>query len=557
MQHPRLTRRFNLRVPLRGGVTLAADLVLPDALPAPVVVLRTPYGRAGEMQTKRADAFASAGYCACWVDVRGRGDSEGMFDPYRNDGLDGVDVIAWASAQDWCDGSVATYGGSYSGRIQWLTALYQPPALKAMIVLVTPSDPFVENPTGLPGPMHVHWFRMTDGRAMQYTEAIDWMEVYRQRPLVELDEAAGFRSELWREQCRHQTLDAWWEPLRYQHRIGEIDVPVFHISGWYDDEEIGTPANFARLHAAGRAGQRLLMGPWGHQVNSSTRLGELDFGHDAVIDMDAAMTGFLDDMLRDHPPAEPRAPVRIFLMAANEWLDLDEWPPPGSAEMTWYVDSEGHANSGYGDGRLTDCPPSTESPADTWVHDPDRPVPFVTGASSAQIGGPDDYAGVETRGDVLVYTSEPLSKPLDLVGPVRLVAFVSTSAGDTDVTARLIDLHRNGFAQRLCDGLVRLRYRAGHEQAVAVEPDTVYEVEIAMWDTAQRLLPGHCIRVDIASSAHPKFAVNLGTGGDECETTTAVVAHNRLYHDAARPSRLLLTVLRGEVSDPTAEITSA
>jgi uncharacterized protein len=549
VQHPRLIRRFNVQIALRDGVRLAADLVLPDELPAPAVVLRTPYGRSGEMQTKRADGFARAGYCACLVDVRGRGDSEGAFDPYRNDGLDGVDVIAWAAAQDWCDGSVATYGGSYSGRIQWLTALQRPPALKAMIVLVTPSDPFVENPTGVPGPMHIHWFRMTDGRAMQYTEAVDWMKIYRHRPLMELDDAAGFRSELWREECRHQTLDAWWEPVRYQHRIGEVDVPVLHISGWYDDEEIGTPANFAAMRAAGRAGQRLLMGPWGHQVNTTTTLGELDFGHDAVIDLNAAMTGFLDEMVRDAPPPVPSPPVRIFLMAANKWLDLDEWPAPGSAEMAWYLDSDGHANSSYGDGRLRDGPPSTQSPEDAWVHDPDRPVPFVTASSSAQIGGPDDYSGVDTRGDVLVYTSEPLTEALDVIGPVRLVGFVSTSAADTDVTARLIDLHPNGFAQRLCDGLVRLRYRAGHDRARPVERDTAYEVEVVMWDTAQRVLPGHCIRVVIASSAHPKFAINLGTGDDESTETTAMIAHNRLYHDAARPSRLLLSVLPRRISD--------
>lgn len=543
MQHARLSRRFNVRIPLRDGVTLAADLVLPESLPAPVVVSRTPYGRSGEPQTKRADMFARAGYCACWVDVRGRGDSEGVFDPYRNDGLDGVDVIAWAAAQDWCDGSAATWGGSYPGRIQWLTALHHPPALKAMIVLVTPSDPFVENPTGVPSPMHVHWFRMTDGRAMQYTEAVDWMEVYRHRPLIEIDEAAGFRSERWREECRHQTLDAWWEPVRYQHRIGEVDVPVLHISGWYDDEEIGTPANFAAMRAAGRDGQRLLMGPWGHQVNAATTLGEVDFGPRGVIDLEATMTGFLDEMLRDTPPAEPLPPVRIFLMGANQWLDLDDWPAPGSAEVAWYLDSDGHANSSYGDGRLRDSPASEQSRADGWVHDPDRPVPFVTPASSAQIGGPDDYSGVDIRGDVLVYTSEPLTEPLDVIGPVRVVAFVSTSAEDTDVTARLIDVHPNGFAQRLCDGLVRLRYRDGHDRAQPVEPDTTYEVEVVMWDTAQRILPGHRIRVTIASAAHPKFSVNLGTGGDESEATTAVAAHNRIHHDANRPSRLLLTVL--------------
>jgi putative CocE/NonD family hydrolase len=280
-------------------------------------------------------------------------------------------------------------------------------------------------------------------------------------------------------------------------------------------------------------------------VNKGTTLGELDFGHDSVIDMEAAMTGFLDEVVRGRPPAEPPAPARIFLMGANEWLDLADWPAPGSAELSLHLDSDGRANSRYGDGRLTDAPPPAESPADEWVHDPDRPVPFVTEASSAQIGGPDDYSGVETRGDVLVYTSEPLTESLDVVGAIRLVAFVSTSAVDTDVTARLVDLHPNGFAQRLCDGVVRLRYRSGHERAEPVQPDAVYEVEIVMWDTAQRFLPGHCIRLDVASSAHPKFAVNLGAGGDETRATAGVVANNRLYHDRARPSRLILTVLGG------------
>jgi putative hydrolase, CocE/NonD family len=534
-----LTRRFNVRIPLRDGGTLAADLVLAGEVPAPAVVMRTPYGRSNERATQRADAFAKAGYTAVWVDVRGRGDSDGTFEPYRNDGVDGVDVIDWVAAQDWCDGAVTTYGGSYPGRIQWLTALHGPAALRAMIVLVTPSDPFVENPTGVPGPMHAHWYRMTDGRAMQYTEAVDWMDVYRHRPLASLDEAAGFRSERWREECRHQLLDEWWEPVRYQHRIAEVDVPVLHISGWYDDEEIGTPANFAAMTAAGRAGQRLLMGPWGHQVNAGRRLGELDFGHDSVLDLEAVMTGFLDEVVRGRESAS--SPVRIFLMGANRWVDLPAWPPPDVQFREWYLDSGGRANSRLGDGRLVPTP--ADSPPDEWLHDPDRPVPFITEQSSAQIGGPDDYAGVETRGDALVYTSEPLAEPLDVIGPVRLVAHIATSAADTDVCAKLLDVHPNGFAQRLCDGLVRLRYRDGHEQAAPVEPGTVYEVEVVMWDTAQRFLPGHRIRVEVASSAHPKYAVNLGIDGDQTTATEGVLARNVLHHARARPSRLILPVV--------------
>ena len=537
-----LTRWFNVRVPLRDGITLAADLVAPAELPAPAVVVRTPYGRGGDRTTAQADMLARAGYVSVWMDVRGRGDSEGEFAPYRNDGLDGVDAIAWTAAQDWCDGRVATLGGSYPGRIQWLTALHRPPALAAMIVLVTPSDPFVEDPTGLPGPMHIHWYRMTDGRGLQYTEAVDWMDVYRQRPLAELDEAAGFSSPLWREECRHQTLDEWWEPVRYQHRIGEIDVPVLHISGWYDDEEIGTPANFASMVAAGRSGQRLLMGPWGHRVNEGRHIGELDFGHDSVVDLDAAMTGFLDEVVRGRPPAEPAPPARVFLMAANQWLDLSGWPPPGSQERSFYLDGGGRANSRFGDGCLSPSAADAQGAADAWVHDPDRPVPFITDASSAQIGGPDDYAGVETRGDVLVYTSDALTEPLDVIGPVRLVAHVATSAADTDITAKLLDVHPNDFAQRLCDGVTRLRYRDGHERVAPVEPGVAYEIEVTMWDIAQRFLPGHRIRLEVASSAHPKFAVNLGTAGDQSQQTEGVIARNTLFHDAARPSRLILTV---------------
>ncbi|HEY5430016.1 MAG TPA: CocE/NonD family hydrolase [Solirubrobacteraceae bacterium] len=538
-----LVRRFNVRIPLSDGATLAADLVLPDGPPAAAVVMRTPYGRGGERATVRADAFAAGGYAAVWVDVRGRGDSDGIFEPYRNDGRDGVDVIAWVAAQDWCDGKVATYGGSYPGRIQWLTALHRPPALAAMIVQVTPADPFVENPTGVPGPMHIHWYRMTDGRVLQYTDAVDWMDVYLHRPLTDLDEAAGFHSALWREECRHQTRDDWCDALRYQHRIGEVDVPVLHISGWYDDEEIGTPANFAAMVAAGRSGQRLLMGPWGHQVNAGRWLGELDFGHDSVIDLESAMNGFLDEQVHGRAPAEPPAPARVFLMAANRWLDLTEWPPAGSVERRWYLDSDGRANSRFGDGRLSDAVPPPGAAPDTWRHDPDRPVPFISDASSAQIGGPDDYAGVQARGDVLVYTSEALTEPLDVIGPVHLVAHVATSAADADITAKLVDVHPNGFAQRLCDGLVRLRYRDGHDGALPVVSGTVYEVTVVMWDTAQRFLPGHRIRLEVAASAHPKFAVNLGSAGDQTTETEAVIADNVLHHDAVCPSRLVLTVM--------------
>jgi uncharacterized protein len=542
-----LERRFNVRVPLRDAVTLAADLVLPAQLPAPAVVARTPYGRSAERQVAVAEAFARAGYVAVWVDVRGRGDSDGEFEPYRHDGVDGYDVIEWTAAEPWCDGSVATWGGSYPGRIQWLAALQGPPSLRAMIVEVAPSDPFVEDPTGVPSPIRINWYRLTDGRMPQPTDGVDWMRVYAHRPVRDLDRAAGFASARWRAEVEHDAADsAYWEPLRYQHRIAEVDLPVMHISGWYDDEEIGTPANYASMVAAGRAGQRLLMGPWGHRVNTTRRLGEVDFGPDALIDLDAARVAFLDEHLRGRLPARAAAPVRIFVMGAGEWRDHDVWPPAGTRELALHLDSGGRANSRFGDGRLlADGPAAVTSPPDEWCHDPDRPVPFITEASSAQIGGPDDYAGVETRGDVLVYTGEPLTEPLEAIGPVTARLHVATDAVDTDVCAKLLAVHPDGFVQRLCDGIVRLSRRDRPEQRAVVRPGEVYEVEIALWDTAQRFAPGHRIRLEVASSAHPKYAVNLGTDGDQATQAEGVIAHNRLFHDRARPSRLTLTVAGG------------
>jgi hypothetical protein len=540
MAEPGVVRRFNVRIPVREGLTLSADLTLPETRPAPAVVVRTPYGKTGERQSQRATVFARAGYAVVFADVRGRGDSDGIFQPYRHDGPDGAEVIAWTAAQEWCSGDVATWGASYGGRIQWLTALEHPPALRAMVCLVTPSDPFVEIPTGLPTPMHINWHRFTDGRMPQFRDDVDWMAVYRHRPLLTMDEAAGFISPNWREELRHRTLDEWWEPVRYQHRIGEIDVPVLHISGWYDDEEIGTPANFAAMVAAGRSGQRLLMGPWGHAVNTTRTLGEMDFGPDAVIDLDACVLAFLDEHLRGITPEPHPAPVRIFVMGAGEWRDAQAWPPAGATSAVFHFSGGGRANSRFGDGRLAPAAVTADEPPDEWTHDPDRPVPFITSASSAQIGGPDDYLGVESRGDVLVFTSAPLTEPLEIIGPVRVVAHVATSAADTDITAKLVDLHPGDFAQRLCDGMVRLRYREGFDREQPVVPGEVYEVEIPLWDTCVRLPAGHRLRVEIASSAFPKYDVNLGTGGDSISETAGVRATNRLWHTPSRPSRLII-----------------
>jgi putative CocE/NonD family hydrolase len=533
---------YDVRVPMRDGVELSADIWRPQTdEPVHVVLGRTPYNKNNERTARFGKLFAGHGFAFVMMDVRGRGDSDGSFAPYVNDAADGVDTIAWLAEQDWCTGSVATLGGSYGGLIQWLTAVQKPPALKAMIAMVSPSDPYVEFPTGTSIPMMVSWHRLTAGRVMQHQGDIDWESVYRHLPLMTMDEAAGFTSKHWRDQQSHPTLDEFWQPKRYQNRLGELDVPTLHISGWYDDEQIGTPVNYAGMVAGGALNQQLLMGPWGHAVNTTSKLGEVDFGAHSIIDLDAYWLRWLDAQL-DGKPWDDK-PVRMFVMGVNEWRDSDVWPPAEMELTPLYLRSDGAANSRLGDGRLTWEKPAEDEPDDRYDYSPERPVPFITGITSAQLGGPDDYSGVELRGDVLVYTSEPLTEPLQLIGPIRLVLNATSSAPDTDFVGRLLDVHPTGFAQRLIDGLVRARFREGFDAERLLEPGETVEYDIDLWHTAHVFLPGHRLRIEVTSSAFPKYDRNHNTGEPLSTSTRMELAHQTVHHDAARPSHVLLPVV--------------
>lgn len=542
---------FNRRVPMRDGVTLSADVYLPAKASSegerwPVVLLRTPYMKANMTVVEAAGYYNERGYVYVALDVRGRGDSDGEFVPYFNDGQDGYDAIEWCAVQSWSDGNVATIGSSYPGRIQWLAALLQPPHLRAMIVRVTPSDPFVETPTGLPSPMHLCWLHLVSGRMNQVMEAVDWMSVYEHLPIVTMDEQAGRSNRIWRNDVTHPQLDAYWEPLCYQANFERVNVPVLHISGWYDDEQVGTPLNYIGMTTRGatleaRSGQRLLMGPWGHAVNAASRLGEVDFGPQAIIDLRGEEVRWLDRWLKKS--AVEAAPVRIFVMGTNEWRDEHEWPLARTRWTPYYLHSGGSANSRFGDGSLSSTQPSEDEPFDSYRYDPARPVPFITEPTSSQVGGPDDYAAIERRDDVLVYMTDPLTEDMEITGPIRVDLYASSSAPDTDFTAKLVDVWPTGFVQRMCDGMVRARFRDGMDKPSLIEPGNVYHYSIDCWNTCQVFKAGHRIGLEISSSAFPKYDRNLNTGAPLGVTTEMVVAEQRIYHDGERPSAVVLPVI--------------
>lgn len=532
--------QWGIEIPMRDGTLLTADLFLPDinapnAKPSPAVLIRTPYGRQTTTLVHQARYFAAHGYAVVNVDVRGRGDSQGEFIPYRNERNDGFDTIEWIAARPWCDENVGTLGGSYLGKVQWLAALEKPPHLKAMIPLVSPSDPFVEWPTGAPVPSHLCWLFLTSGRMVQNIHAVDWDRVYQHLPLLTMDEAGGRKLETWREEFNHLYLDDWWREVCYQDKFDQIDIPVFHISGWYDDEQVGTPLNYVGMVQNSKSSQRLLMGPWPHQVNQSTQVGHIDFGPGSLIDLRGQQVRFFDRFLKGEANGwDEEKPVQIFVMGINKWRSENEWPLARTDYQRWYLREEGALS--------VETPNSVES-FDDYIYDPNDPVPFVTEPTSEQIGGPDDYREIHERRDVLIYTCEPLQEAVEVTGPVKVEIYASSNCYDTDFMAQLHDVWPSGNVQRLCDGMVRVRFRNGMDKPSLLEPGTVHKYEIDCWNISHVFLPGHAIRVHVTSSAFPKYDRNLNTRDDLGLSTRVEVAIQTIYHGKNMPSAVILPVI--------------
>jgi len=538
------TTLWDVKAPMRDNVILSLDVYgASRTKKRPAVLLRTPYGKTTDAIVSTGKFFASRGYAFISADVRGRGDSDGTFVPYESEGNDGYDLIEWVAKQNWCDGSVATWGSSYSGRIQWYSAVLQPPSLKAMIPVVPPSDPFVEDPTGVASPLNVSWEFLVSGRALQNTKPVDWQKIYLHLPLREMDTLTGRKMPHWQVRLDHQVVDSYTKSISYQDKLDRVRVPVLHISGWYDDEQIGTPLNFASMQSQKdktvSENQYMIMGPWGHAVNTSRVIGEFDFGPKAIIDLLDVEARWLDRFLKGAGKDFPfQKKAMIFTMGSNEWKEYNLWPPENTSERMLYLSSSGKANSRFGDGRLTAKKPGYKECEDTFTYDPGNPVPFIADQNYAQIGGPDDYSSIERRDDILVYTTEPLKEALTMIGPVRMNLFVQTSAHDTDFTAKLLTVLPDLRAIRLCDGITRMRHMEGNDRVGETNPEQVYRISIDMWNTAYMFSPGEKIRVEISSSAFPKFARNLNFEGDQTNSTKWLKAEQKVLHGNTVSSHL-------------------
>ena len=540
--------------PMRDGTLLAMDLIRPNAPGAyPVVLLRTPYDKTREHDKPFLRSLAERGYIVALQDTRGRFNSDGSFFPYQDDRVDGYDTVEWVAKQDWCDGNVGMAGGSYIGQTQWFAAADTPPHLRAIVPIVSPPDAFSNEPV-CNGcfllPMG-EWAVWMGRRSWQMPSPYDLFNApqpyFDTLPAADMLTKAGFESTWWNEWMQHPNLDAFWRASSYQDAWQKITVPALNITGWWDMNFPGAPTNFTGMRRHGgseaiRQSQQLIIGPWPHWVNKTRSLNGVDFGDNAIVNLDDYMIRFYDRWLKgvkNGLETDPR--VQVFVIGANEWWAADDWPLPQTEITSYYFHSRGRANSLKGDGGLSRDQPGDE-PADGFDYNPANPIGMFWNLRD----GPVDDRIQSIRDDMLCYTTESLVAPLDVVGPVSCVLHGSSSALDTDWHVRLVDVYPDGSARFLCHGMLRARFRESFERPRLMEPNVVYRFEFVMDACGVRFLPGHRIRVEVMSSWFPEYDRNTNSGADNnLLDRTLVVAHNCIYHDSARPSHVKLPIVRG------------
>ncbi len=552
----------NVRVPMSDEVYLMATIALPEGPgPFPVVLVRTAYNRANISGAE----YTSRGMASMVQDCRGRYGSEGEWYPFTNEAQDGYDTLEWIAAQSWCNGKIGMFGDSYLAATQLCLAPTQSPHLSAL------------NPRFMSGDLWRNAYYCGGAFSLALTfswlcfevasrtsgagllTAFDVSRLLRELPLIALDEKSGCgRVKAWRDYVTHDRLDDFWKALNVREKMGRFAVPVLLVGGWYDYYAGETFDNYVSLvgTAPTRAlaeGHRVIVGPWTHGFGSGPRLGQVDFGPEALRENDCTIR-WLECILKGGSPADYQAaPIRIFVMGENRWRDEREWPLSRTRFSQFYLHSSGRANSLMGDGLLSTAAPGDEDP-DGYAYDPDDPVPTLGGNHSVgpynpglyelALPGPYDQRPIERRDDLLVYTTDVLERDMEVTGPVALHLFASTSAPDTDFVARLTDVHPNGRSINITEGVIRARFRERNwEIPRPVQPGKILDYLIELQPTSNLFLAGHRLRLDLTSSNFPLWDRNLNTGQPPGTGTEMQVAEQTIHHDSRHASHLTLPLI--------------
>lgn len=574
LQYSDLVHEKNVEIPMRDGTILRANITRPKAKGAfPAIVERTPYNKEGgsENAVGAPEFFAKRGYAVVIQDVRGMFASDGAFYPFRDDGAgvnrDGYDTVEWMAAQPWCSGQVGMFGGSYSGATQYRAALSRPPHLRALFVRESSADyqrEWVYRDGAFELGFSLYWAHTVTSinlahlatgeefarhRRLLDQAKLDMNDWYARLPLHPCPFLVGL-SDWHNTWLEHPEDGPYWWQFNIEKFHDQIETPTYHLGGWYDIFLAGTLKNYLGLKrrartAKARQSQRLIIGPWVHGSGNIgvQKAGEWDFGPTAAQDINQMRLPWFDHWLKGKDNGVmAEAPVRIFVMGRNEWRAEADWPLPDTRYTNYYLHS-GHSGSitSLNDGTLSALPPAGSEHPDSFVYDPDHPVPTLGGNT---LGIPDGVRDQRLADALcLTYTSAPLEQELEVTGPVKAVLYALSSAPDTDWVVRLEDIHPDGYSRNLCDGILRARYRHSFAQPQLLEPGQVYRFEVDLWATSNVFLPGHRLRVVVTSSSFPRFDRNLNTGGPINKEAAGQVAINAVLHDMFRPSHIVLPLI--------------
>lgn len=553
----------HVAVPMRDGVKLYADVYRPRREGRfPTLITRTPYGVQRDGMHEAVIRFAQHGYAVVVQDTRGRYESEGAWDPFRNEANDGFDTVEWAAGQAWSNGKVGMHGGSYLGHVQWQAATMAPPHLTTIFPVLASTSIYhntffhggafklalafgwgaVRMPNRIMNPQYWH-SESYSPQELKYDQIV-WT-----LPLTELDLASsGQRVGFFRDWLKHQSYDSYWKAISDEERFGKVRVPTYSLGGWFDLLVGGTINGFKGVRANGataaaREGAKLIIGPWGH--GPTRKYGDVDFGPTAMRDLFDLELRWNDRHLKGIANGIDReAPVELFVMGVNKWAHFADWPVPGTRFTPLYLTSGGQANSARGDGRLQFAVPGAGR--DGYEYDPRNPVPSVGGNDCCGApfpAGPRDQRPVEARQDVLVYSTEILKEAVTIAGPVEMRLFAATDGRDTDFVAKLVDVFPDGSAINLAEGILRARFHKGLDRMELLEPGKMYEFVIDMRGTANVFQPGHRIRVDVTSSNFPQYDRNPNTGEDLGVSARVRTAKQTVFHGGAGRSHIVLPVV--------------
>ncbi|HYK87183.1 MAG TPA: CocE/NonD family hydrolase [Acidobacteriota bacterium] len=547
-QSSRIYIQDGIPVKMRDGVVLTADVYRPRAEGTfPVLLERTPYNRASDAPA--AAEMATHGYVVIVQDTRGRYDSGGEFYPFRYESLDGYDTVEWAAALPYSNGKVGMFGGSYLGAIQLLAAVASPPHLEAILPHMTASE-FYDGWTYQSGAL-MQWFVSSwstylaiDTLRERTAGTIDpagWVEQLpvERYPLLEIPPVSTL-APYFRDWVAHERDDEYWRPWKISDHYSNMRVKALHIGGWHDIFLKGTLNNFLGMQRSATAGtgQRLIVGPQAHaETLPGGRVGDVLFGKSAMLDVTDITLRWFDYALRGvQNEYSSGGPVRIFVMGENVWRDEQEFPPARARCVTYYLHR----------GALSTNSPGDEPP-ESYTYDPENPVPTIGGrlcCGNDQLPpGPFDQRPNETRSDVLVFSTPPLEKDLEVTGFIGARIFAESTGIDTDFTALLADVDPSGYSRYLTDGIVRARYRNSTAKPEPIVPGRVYEYKIDLWATSNVFKAGHRIRLDVSSSNFPRFNRNLNTGQPILGSTRMVKVRQKIYHDSKHPSAVDLPVV--------------